>query len=59
MSVTNLSKGLGGQLIAARDEQTDQFVNQPLPRQKTKAATSIEVAGVFIDGVRTREPDGE
>lgn len=56
--ITNLSKELGGQLVAARDEQTDQFVSQPLPRQKTKPATSIDVAGVFIDGgrVRTREP---
>jgi len=56
--ITNLSKEMGSQLVAARDEQTDQFVNQPLPRQKTKPTTSIDVAAAFIDGgrVRTREP---
>jgi hypothetical protein len=56
--ITNLSKELGGQMVAARDEQTDQFVHQPLPRQKTKPTTSIDVAAVFLDGgrIRTREP---
>jgi hypothetical protein len=56
--ITNLSKELGGQLVAARDEQTNQFINQPLPRQKTEPTTAIDVGAAFIDGgrVRTREP---
>jgi len=56
--ITNLSKEMGSQLAAARDQRTDQFVKQPLPRQTTTPTTPIEVAAVFTDGgrARTREP---
>ena len=56
--INNLSKEMGGQLAAERDKRTDQYANQPLPRQKTTPTTPIEVAAVFTDGgrIRTREP---
>jgi hypothetical protein len=56
--INNLAKEVGGQLANQRDEQTERFVNQPLPRQATAPATPIDLAAVFTDGgrMRTREP---
>jgi hypothetical protein len=57
--INNLAKEMGNQLANQRDERTQEFVNQPLPRQSTPPATPIELAAVFTDGgrMRTREPD--
>jgi hypothetical protein len=56
--INNLAKEMGSELASQRDQQTKQFVNQPLPRQTTAPATPIDLAGVFTDGgrMRTREP---
>ena len=56
--INNLAKEMGNQLANQRDEQTKQFINQPLPRQVTSPATPIDLAAVFTDGgrMRTRQP---
>lgn len=56
--INNLAAEMGGQLAAQRDEQTKQFVQQPLPRQVTAATMPIDLAVVFTDGgrMRTRQP---
>ena len=41
-----------------RDAQTEEFVNQPLPRPVTSPETPVDLAVVFTDGdrMRTRDP---
>jgi hypothetical protein len=56
--INKLAKELGGELANQRDRRTEQFINQPWPRQATTPSTPIELAAVFTDGgrMRTREP---
>lgn len=56
--INKLTKEMGSELAKKRDAQTEQFVNQPLPRAATSPATPIDLAAVFTDGgrMRTREP---
>jgi hypothetical protein len=56
--INNLATKMGGQLAAARDEETARFRDQPLPRQSTAPTTPIDLAAVFTDGgrMRTRQP---
>jgi hypothetical protein len=56
--INNLVKEMGSLLATQRDEQTERFVNQPLPRQATVPTTPLDLAAVFTDGgrMRTREP---
>jgi hypothetical protein len=55
--INNLVSEIGQQLGQDRDERTKQFVDQPLPRQATEAASAVDLAAVFLDGgrMRTRE----
>jgi hypothetical protein len=56
--INKLATEMGTQLADDRDEKTERFVKQPLPREKTAPETPIELAAVFTDGGRmqTREP---
>jgi hypothetical protein len=56
--INNLAKEMGRELANQRDEATERFVDQPLPRHATAPATPIDLAAVFTDGgrMRTREP---
>jgi len=56
--INKLAKEMGGELAEQRDEHTERFVNQPLPRQATAPSTPLDLAAVFTDGgrMRTREP---
>jgi hypothetical protein len=55
--INNLVVEVGGQLQQDRDERTEQYVNQPLPREATIVAPAPDLAAVFCDGgrMRTRE----
>lgn len=57
--INNLTSEVGQQLQQARDARTEQYVQQPLPRQKTQVEPAIDLAAVFCDGgrMRTREED--
>ena len=57
--INKLSSEMGGAMAAERDARTQEYVEQPLPRQPTTAAMSLDLAAVFCDGgrMRTREPD--
>ena len=56
--INNLANEMGSELASQRDQQTERFVNQPLPRHATAPATPIDLAVIFMDGgrMRTREP---
>jgi hypothetical protein len=55
--INNLVAEIGGQLQRERDQRTTRYVDQPLPRQATEAASAVDLAAVFLDGgrMRTRE----
>jgi len=57
--INKLTSEMGGQMAAERDLCTQEYVEQPLPRQPTVAEMSLDLAAVFCDGgrMRTREPD--
>jgi hypothetical protein len=57
--INKLTTEIGGELAADRDARTQQYVDQPLPRQPTVAEVPPDMAAVFCDGgrMRTREPD--
>ena len=56
--INNLANEMGNELARQRDQQTERFVNQPLPRHATAPATPIDLAVIFTDGgrMRTCEP---
>lgn len=56
--INKLAKEMGSELVNQRNAQTEQFVDQPLPRTSTPPTTPIDLAAVFTDGgrMRTREP---
>jgi hypothetical protein len=58
--INKLATEMGIQMAAQRDQQTDEWVEQDLPRQKTAAETPVDLAAVFTDGgrMRTREAGG-
>ena len=57
--INKLTSEMGGAMAAERDARTQQYVEQPLPRQPTVAEMPPDLAAVFCDGgrMRTREPD--
>ncbi len=57
--INNLVDEFGQALAADRDARTAQYVNEPLPRQRTAVDVPPDLAGVFFDGgrMRTRAPD--
>jgi hypothetical protein len=57
--INNLVDEVGRELATDRDIRTEQYVNQPLPRQPTAAHVQPDLAAVFFDGgrMRTREPE--
>lgn len=57
--INNLASEIGQELAADRDERTEQYVNQPLPRQPNSADVPPDLAAIFLDGgrMRTREPE--
>jgi len=57
--INNLVNEVGQELATDRDARTEQYVNQPLPRQPTSVDVQPDLAAVFFDGgrMRTREPD--
>jgi hypothetical protein len=57
--INKLTTEIGGAMAADRDARTEEYVQQPLPRQPTVADVPPALAAVFCDGgrMRTREPD--
>lgn len=55
--INNLTSEIGQQLAADRDQRTERYVNQPLPRPASRADSPPDLAAVFCDGGRmqTRE----
>jgi hypothetical protein len=55
--INNLVCEIGQQLEHNRAERTKRYVDQPLPRQVSEAASAVDLAAVFLDGgrMRTRE----
>lgn len=58
--LNKLTAKIGSELTAARDVRTDEYFNQPLPRQARAAQTPIALASVSCDGGRmqTRREGG-
>lgn len=56
--INKLATEMGEKLAAERDQQTADWLEQPLPRLPTKPETPIALAAVFTDGgrMRTRDP---
>jgi hypothetical protein len=52
--INNLVAEVGQQLQQDRDERTTRYVDQPLPREATRVASTIDLAAVFLDGGRMR-----
>ncbi len=48
----NLTVKIGGELEAARDQQTETYTSQPLPRKATIVEPTPQLACVEVDGVR-------
>jgi hypothetical protein len=57
--INYLADKIGREMAVERDAKTEQYVNQPLPREPQTADMPIELAAVFLDGgrMRTREPE--
>jgi hypothetical protein len=57
--INKLTSEIGEEMAADRDARTQEYVEQPLPRQPTVAEVPPDLAAVFCDGgrMRTREPD--
>jgi len=57
--INNLVSQVGQELATERDAKTEQYVNQPLPRQPTAVEVPPDLAAVFFDGgrMRTRAPE--
>jgi hypothetical protein len=57
--INKLTSQIGQEMAADRDTRTQQYVNQPLPRQARCAEVPLDLAAVFCDGgrMRTRQPD--
>lgn len=55
--INKLATEMGEAMAADRDARTEQYVQQPLPRQPTVADVPPDLAAVFCDGgrMRTRE----
>ena len=53
-TVNQLSAQLGGELADQRDQRTQAYEQQPLPRVPTKVDLSPPLAAVFCDGGRMR-----
>lgn len=53
-TVNQLSAQLGGELADERDQRTQAYEQQPLPRVPTKVEPSPPLAAVFCDGGRMR-----
>jgi len=56
--VNELTVEVGQQLGQDRDQRTDEYTRQDLPRQATKVEPPVDLASVFLDGgrLRTRTP---
>lgn len=59
MQINNLASEVGQEMAADRDARTQQYVEQPLPRQATTVDVPPDLAAVFFDGgrMRTRQTD--
>ena len=57
--INKLTSEIGQQMARDRDARTQQYVNQPLPRQARCVEVPVDLAAVFCDGgrMRTRQPD--
>jgi hypothetical protein len=57
--INKLTTEIGREMAADRDDRTQQYVDQPLPRRPTAAEVQPDWAAVFCDGgrMRTRQPD--
>lgn len=57
--VNKLTSEIGEEMAADRDARTQQYVEQPLPRQPTVVEVPPDLAAIFCDGgrMRTREPE--
>ena len=57
--INNLASEIGQELAADRDAKTEQYLNQPLPRQPNPVDVPPDLAAIFLDGgrMRTREPE--
>lgn len=52
--INNLASQIGQEMAADRDARTQQYVEQPLPRQATAVEVPPDLAAVFFDGGRMR-----
>ncbi len=57
--INKLTSEIGEEMAAERDTRTQEYVEQPLPRQPMVAEVPLDLAAVCCDGgrIRTREPD--
>lgn len=50
--INHLTNKIGGELEASRDQQTEAYLSQPLPRKETVVQPSPQLACVQVDGGR-------